>query len=480
MQYFIPITSIFVFLYLLLLAGTTIYIVRRSKGGGATRQEGHGFKRSEIALSFFGTYFSAGTVIGGLGFFYNLGIGTLMFGAIAYIALGAVSYPIGLVVMRRVRNSVGNESLLSLISNDLGGGFIKLLFMATTLIFLIPYVSLQIAGIGKFLQIAIGANYIVSISITVAVICAYTLIGGLRVVVVSDVFQSVMVLLGMSLLAGTVFYIYFDFSPSALKIGIAEARKESFWAVGDGFLTYPKIVSFALIYSLGSFAQPQIMQRFLMCKDKGDVRFMSWLISLGGVLLISSLGLIAACGLVVAPGLDSGDALFGALFRNEPMNSRFWASLISAIAFVGIIAASMSTADSLLISFTSVFSEDREIDSLSDISSKRRWIGLVVVAVAFVISMDPPRLIATLSVMAFSGMLMLFPALVVGLYRIPVDSRFVASSIFIPVTMIILSKFGSTSLDMLGFDVAFWAFLVSIIICLIGFALGKKSSSIEN
>jgi Na+/proline symporter len=92
------------------------------------------------------------------------------------------------------------------------------------------------------------------------------------------------------------------------------------------------------------------------------------------------------------------------------------------IVIVAALAAMMSTADSQLLTTSSLFTRDLYARYLNKSASPAQQgvvgrIVVVVIAVAsFAIAVNPPGLIVEIAAWSFQGSAMLFPVLVAGLY----------------------------------------------------------------
>ena len=119
-------------------------------------------------------------------------------------------------------------------------------------------------------------------------------------------------------------------------------------------------------------------------------------------------------GAVHFPGLESGDQVIGRVTAAVP-------AAIGALATIGIVASTMSTADSILLSVGFIVSEQKYRNNSSQnynqIRSLNRWCILTVTVFSFMASIQP-SLVTEFAFNAFGGMLQIAPVMIVGIYEI--------------------------------------------------------------
>ena len=90
------------------------------------------------------------------------------------------------------------------------------------------------------------------------------------------------------------------------------------------------------------------------------------------------------------------------------------------MALVGIIAATMSTADSLLLTFGFIVTEQvhrgRRQREIGKVYRFNKWFTLAVAILAYAGSVRPLALVADLAFVSFSAITQLVPVFIAGLY----------------------------------------------------------------
>jgi sodium/proline symporter len=220
------------------------------------------------------------------------------------------------------------------------------------------YVGAQFLGGGKTFFILFGLKPALGGIITAAIIIPYTIYGGFRSVVYTDVIQAVLMII--TLVAGPVVgVIYIMNHPEGFATGIPQALIRS----GESYtsLTGAAKGFGAGLLITGGFSwffgylggQPQLSVRFMAIEDASQAKIarnigIIWtLFAYVGALSIGWIGL----------------ALFGPAGLNDPeyvmpsVMMKLFPPALAALLITGAIAAMISTADSLLILSATELSE---------------------------------------------------------------------------------------------------------------------------
>lgn len=275
------------------------------------------------------------------------------------------------------------------------------------------YVGAQFLGGGKTLHTLFGINPLTGGLITAAIIIPYTIYGGFRSVVYTDVVQGLLMIITL-VIAPIAGIIYIANTPGLFASGIGEALTKS----GD---TYTSLTGAAKGFGAGLLitggfswffgylgGQPQLSVRFMAIKNADQAKKarnigIIWTIfAYIGALCIGWLGI----------------AIFGPAGLSDPeyvMPSvllKLFPPVIAALLISGAIAAMISTADSLLILSSTELSESllkeksRENSSeLQSVTLKRHRLTTFILAViALGLSyISPSKLIFTIVSYVWAG-----------------------------------------------------------------------------
>lgn len=374
------------------------------------------------------TNFSAFTVFGtsgagyrdGYAFFPIMGFGT-GFMALTFWILGRRIWKIG-----RDKNLITPPELIGEIYHSRGLSF---LFAVIMIVFTIPYLALQPMAAGYVLEELIGLPYGYGCSLVTAVIVLYTLRGGLRAVAWTDLFQgSLMVLL---LLVSLVLV-------SAHHGGFIAASQKALALFPDlfsrpggrGTYTLGIWFSYMLLWFFCDPMFPQLFQRFFSARSERSISRIMLLYPLICSLVFFMPIAVGVLGRLSFPGLEGRGA-----DRILPMViTRIAGDGTAALVMAAGLAALMSTMDSQLLTLSSLFTRD-----IVPAVSGRKTGGSVTGRLAVVclgmaglaLAWKPPATILQIATQTFTGLAVLFPSVLFGLYFRQVFSRAAIGSIVV-------------------------------------------------
>ena len=374
-------------LYLVFMIGIGVYFFLRTKNGGEKMYFLGGRKMGPWV-----TALSAGA--SDMSAWVLMGLPTAVFS----LGLGQIWIPIGLLLGYSLSWLLEAPRLrkFSLAANDsitipqyLTNRFLsksKSLQVICAAVFLFAYTiyaASSIKACGTLFHTVIGIDANTAMDLAAASIVAYTFFGGFSAVCWTDFFQGLL-MLGALLLAPI-------FALGALNLTeSASAIPADFF---NPFSDWKSIVS-GLGWGLGYFGMPHIIVRFLSLRSQKEMK-KSAFIGIGWTLLI--LGFATAVGVVGRMMFGASDAIAENSTVFILMVRQLFPAILSGILLSAVLAASMSTADSQLLSAASALASDVYQPILRKHRASDRemqWVGrLVVLAIA----------IAALSLAAFPG-----------------------------------------------------------------------------
>ncbi len=237
--------------------------------------------------------------------------------------------------------------------------WIRIVGSMTIVFFFFFYVGAQFLGGGKTLHTMFGINPKLGMLITAVIIIPYTIYGGFRSVVYTDVIQAIVMI--TTLIVGPLVGIWYISNHSTL---FARSIPEALERAGTNYTSLTGAASgFAAgVVILAGFSwffgylggQPQLSMRFMAIKDPKQARKarnigIAWtVIAYIGALSIGWIG-IAIFG---PEGLQDQEYVMPAVLL------KIFPPAIAAVLITGAIAAMISTADSLLILSATELSEN--------------------------------------------------------------------------------------------------------------------------
>jgi sodium/proline symporter len=312
---------------------------------------------SLVGLSAVATNNSGFMFIGVIGYTYVTGLASvwLMLGWIAGDFLSSTFIHSRL---RMATQHTGEASFAGVLScwNGGQGGVLQRVIGGVSLIFMLAYASAQLVAGGKALHVLLDWPTWSGAVIGAVLVVGYCFSGGIRASIWTDAAQSVVMIIAMGLL---LFAAIFHLG----GVGIAIAQMNEVPGFMDWFpkdLVVPGFVG-GVIFAVGwGFAglsvvgQPHIMVRFMTLNDAGKMnraRLWYYLWFTVFYLMATSVGLLSRIYLSDPGSFDAELAL-------PTMAMQLLPPALVGVILAGIFAATISTADSLILSCSSALTHD--------------------------------------------------------------------------------------------------------------------------
>ena len=359
------------------------------------------------------TNFSAFTVFGtsgagyrdGYAFFPIMGFGT-GFMALTFWILGRKIWQVG--------RAHGIVTPPELVHKMYQSSFLSVLFALVMIVFTIPYLALQPMAAGYALEELVGLPYLYGCMLVTAIILLYTLRGGLRAVAWTDLFQG---LLMFFLLLSALFMVarFHGGFIAANKKVLADFPQLFSRPGGQGKYTCGIWFSYILLWFLCDPMFPQLFQRFFAAKNEkilSRTMFFYPLVCTVVFILPISVGVLGRLSFPDLVGRQADRILPMVLTL---ISGDFMAALVMAAG----LAALMSTMDSQLLTLSSIFTRD-----ILPLTGWRRHSGsaagrifVIFLSLAgLALAWKPPATILQIATQTFTGLAVLFPTVVFGLY----------------------------------------------------------------
>lgn len=251
-----------------------------------------------------------------------------------------------------------------------------------------------------------------------AVILAYELAGGMRAVAWTDALQGIILMAGLLLAA--VLLTRLVGGPAEVISAIAAAAPEK--VAPPAWRTCNLWLSNFLLLGLGGPLYPQAIQRIYAARSLGDLRRALMAMAFLPHLAITTVVFVGLAGLVLFPGLSGTDAdgitfrVLAHLVQAEPL-----AYLPVLLVLLAVAAAIMSTADSCLLSLSSLLTRDvaarlrgldrQEAERLTGLGSLS---SVLVMVLLVAVALRPLTTLWDLLVLKFEVLIQLSPAFVLG------------------------------------------------------------------
>ncbi len=356
-------------------------------------------------------------------------------------------------------------------------------------VFVVIFVSSQIDATGTAFKSMLGTGYFTGALIGFFIVLAYIFIGGFVAVVWSDLFQGVLMFLGLVILP-IVAWFSMDFEGSVTEnLAQIDPDLSNIWGGDDTLMNTFTIIGFAMI-GLGFLGSPQVYVRFMSVKNEAEINKGSWVAILFTLITDAaavSIGVLARI-FFTESGQDA-EAILGNGGENvlNMMTAEFLPLTIMAIYVAIVLSAIMSTIDSLLVIASSAITRDfyqkifkPNVDRKKLVKISRN-VTLIMAFIALAIAMimelvSPERELFWVIIFGWSGIAATFcPVIILSLFWKGYSEQGAIASMITGFLCVPLFKFVFQEIDGIGIyfeklDVLFPSFLVSMIV---GFIVSK-------
>ena len=278
-----------------------------------------------------------------------------------------------LIVARRLRrysanlNAITVPQFLSLRFHD-QRNLLNALGAVIIIVFFIPYTASGFAACGKLFNSLFGVDYMIAMILSAVVIVGYTIMGGFRAVSTTDLIQSVV--MSMALIAVLVYGVSVA---GGWDVVIENARSLPGYLtmaashnVADNSATSYSLLDIVstLAWGLGYFGMPHILLRFMAVEDEKKLVLSRRIASVWVVIAMTASIVIGMVGLGMtkAGALEflSGSSSETLIVRVASLIAQHGvlAAILAGLILAGILAATMSTADSQMLAAASSVSQN--------------------------------------------------------------------------------------------------------------------------
>nr|WP_321457037.1 sodium:solute symporter family protein [uncultured Cohaesibacter sp.] len=396
----------------IVIACAVAYLSRRSNASDMSGYfiGGRNFGGVISALSYSATTYSAFMMVGLAGLTYKGGVGALGFEIVYFagVSLVAIFGPRFWLVGKKYGYVTPSEML----GARYGSRWVAIIVALASCLFLVPYSAVQLAGIGYLLSGMSDGAISFPVGLVIATLLAIVLsyIAGIRSVMWTDSLQALLMIAASVLVTVVVidrlggFFVMFD--------KIAEAKPEMLQVPGPGLFSFKTMLGLTIPWFFFSISNPQVSQRLFMPKSLGALRRMLLLFLCFGLIYTIVAVLWGFAAFQTYPDLPNPDLATAAL-----LGADFLPPVLAIVVMIGILAAAISTIDSILLTLSSMLARDvyggfsKEASDAAQLKIGRFVIPVIsLVALAF--ASLKLSLISILSVAASSGLVVMVPAII--------------------------------------------------------------------
>lgn len=385
------------------------------------------------------TNFSAFTVYGSSGAAYRIGLSFLPIMAFGTGFMAVSLYVLGRKVRSRSQEH-GAMTAPEMVMGQTGSRNAQITMASVLVLATIPYLALQPRAAGIVVSALFGGPEWVGAVLVTALVVAYTLTGGLKAVVRTDVAQGAVALgllwLGLAIVVN-----------DAGGLGVAMDRlassEDTSGLLGrEGNYTLLIWTSTMLLWLFADPMFPQLYQRLCAAESDRSIGRMATLYPAVAWLAFLPPILIGTLGHLEYPDLDraGSDNILPTLIMDVGGE---W---LGGLVLVAGLAALMSTMDSQLLATGSLVTRDLMARESEDWGGR----GAVIVSLSLLglmLSLWSDLSILNLGLLAFSMYAVMFPAVFAAAHWSRIDGRAVVASIVAGEAVVMLAVFSPESFE---------------------------------
>lgn len=460
-----------IYLGVLIAFGVAGRLASREKSLGDFFLGGRNLGFIVLLLTLYATQYSGNTLIGFAGAAYRSGFAILV--ALPFMMAGIGFYLLYAPKLQQLSRKHNFITLGDYIQRRYNHRWLTTLIAISGIIALGNFMITNLKAMGDMTVVITGGSMsaLQGIIILSVIILIYETLGGLRSVAWTDVLQGVLLLVGCTIIFTVTIANLGGIGGAAEKL--QEARPD-FWAPldGKGCLAW---VSKVLIVSTGFALYPQAIQRIYAARSsktlKRSLQVMVFM-PLVTTLLMVTIGLL---GNISHPGLDRDSSegitmlVLGDFAATHP--AAMW---VTYIFIAAVVAAIMSTADSVLLAIASSATQDllRPIirsDDQRRLTLYGKVISTTVMVICIALAASLPQSIWKLIQIKVELLAQTAPALVLGLYWKAISGRTVLAGFLAGTSFTLVCQVG-VAMDWLpaamsqpwGLHAGLWGLLINV------------------
>lgn len=283
-----------------------------------------------LSITFIASWWGAGSAISTADLAYEDGLG-----AFWYYGVPVLISTLLMIVFSKSIRRVGYLTQGRMMESRYSRSVSKMLSVMIFLFMTISAAS-QMVGIGDFFGSYLGLNYESAVIIGTSIVLIYSVFGGFRGVVLTDIIQFVLLLLSAIIVFSIAIINAGGFANIASQANLLE--KTQYMEVFSGGKKY---FSYVITFGCAWMIQANVWQRISATKNERDSKKMTIMSFFAYIPLYLIVVFTGMAGIVLYNEIPKGGIVLGII--TDYMNP-----YIGAIVFVGISAAIMSTMDSLI------------------------------------------------------------------------------------------------------------------------------------
>lgn len=471
--------AIFVYLAMMLYIG--FRCSRRNKNTDDFYLGGRKLGPLVTAMSAEASDMSSWLLMGLPGVAYLTGVADAAWTAIG-LAIG--TYLNWLIVARRIRiytHTTNSITIPDFFSDRYGDKKHILSSVAAVIIiiFFIPYTASGFSACGKLFNQLFGVDYMIAMIVSAAIIVGYCTLGGFLAASTTDLVQSIVMTIALVIVV-----CYGISSAGGWDAVISNAQSlpgylsltniydpETGTSSAYGALTSASM----LAWGLGYFGMPHVLLRFMATEDEKKLKTSRRIATIWVVISMAVAVFIGIVGLAMTkagtlPVLEDSERIIINIAQLISQHGVL-AALMAGVILAGILAATMSTADSQLLAASSSFSQNLLQDLFGvKLTNKQsilaaRTTVVVISVIAIFLARDPNSSVFRIVSFAWAGFGATFgPVVLLALFWKRSNTYGALAGMIAGGAMVFIWKFGISTL---GGAFAIYELLPAFVVALV-------------
>jgi SSS family solute:Na+ symporter len=376
---------------------------------------GRGFGSILVWVLQAGEIYTTFAFLGAAGWAYSRGGPTLYI--LAYLMLAYVFSFFTLPQLWEVGRKHGMQTEPDFFVKRYGSKYLGGFVAVVGFIFIIPYVQLQLTGLGIIVTVASfeGVNRTTAMIISVALVAAFVFTRGVRAVAWISVLKDFLMLFAAVAIGIGIPYIHFG-GIGNMFTALAHAKPSHLMMPGaTKSMGHAWYISTVLLTSFGFYMWPHAFGSAFTAKSSNTLRRNAVIMPLYSITL-PLIFFVGFSALLVVPGLANGDLSLLTIVRKS-----FPAWFLGVVGGAGAITA-MVPAALLLLTAATLFAKNfyRPLfaPSMSDdqVAKLAKVMVVVISVLALYFAIHSSPTLVQLLLLGYAGVTQFFPGVVFGLY----------------------------------------------------------------
>lgn len=397
---------------------------------------GRGFGVLFVWLLMAGEAYTTFTFLGASGWAYSRGAPVLY--VLAYMPLAFVVSFFILPPIWEIGRKYQLQTLADFFELRYGSKFLSAFVAFIGAAFIVPYLQLQLVGLGIIVEIAsFGAIHRAPAMIAASILVAgFVLVSGVRGVAWVSVIKDFLLLFAAVFVGIAIPRIYFG-GIGPMFTALAQSKPSHLVMPGaTRNLGHAWFISTVLLTSVGFYMWPQGFASSFTAKSADTLRRNAVVMSLYGITM-PLMFIVGFTALLVLPGLRDGDLSLLTLVR-QTFPAWFLGFIGGGGALTAMVPAAIQTMTAATLFSKNVYRPAFNPRMTDEQTGRLAKLMVVVIIFAAVISAIVTRTtLVSLLLLGYAGVTQFFPGVVFGLFSVRANARAITTGLLVGIGLVI-------------------------------------------